>query len=146
MLIGNLGKDPQVRYYEADQAVAQFSLATTERGYTMEHRCLTVPTGIMWWFGKTWLRWLNAICIKAIRCISRGKFTTAATTTEKVSDSILPRFMPIVWSCSRHVQQLTPHKRMGWHSPQHKMCNPRLPCRSHPSRLGKMIITCPSNH
>ena len=35
MLIGNLGKDPQVRYYEADQAVAQFSLATTERGYTL---------------------------------------------------------------------------------------------------------------
>ena len=35
MLIGNLGKDPVVRYYEADQAVAQFPLATTERGYTL---------------------------------------------------------------------------------------------------------------
>ena len=32
MLIGNVGKDPDVRYYEADQAVAQVSLATTERG------------------------------------------------------------------------------------------------------------------
>lgn len=35
MLIGNVGKDPDVRYYEADQAVAQVALATTERGYTL---------------------------------------------------------------------------------------------------------------
>ncbi len=35
MLIGNVGKDPDVRYYDADQAVAQLSLATTERGYTL---------------------------------------------------------------------------------------------------------------
>ena len=35
MLIGNVGKDPDVRYYEMDQAVAQIRLATTERGYTL---------------------------------------------------------------------------------------------------------------
>lgn len=35
MLIGNVGKEPDVRYYEADQAVAQVALATTERGYTL---------------------------------------------------------------------------------------------------------------
>lgn len=35
MLIGNVGKDPDVRYYDADQAVARVSLATTERGYTL---------------------------------------------------------------------------------------------------------------
>lgn len=35
MLIGNVGKDPVVRYYDADQAVAQVTLATTERGYTL---------------------------------------------------------------------------------------------------------------
>lgn len=37
MLIGNVGKDPDVRYFEADQAVAQVSLATTERGYTLQN-------------------------------------------------------------------------------------------------------------
>ena len=37
MLIGNVGKDPDVRYFEADQAVAQLSLATTERGYTLQN-------------------------------------------------------------------------------------------------------------
>jgi len=35
MLIGNVGKEPVVRYYDHDQAVASFSLATTERGYTL---------------------------------------------------------------------------------------------------------------
>jgi len=37
MLIGYVGKDPDVRYYDADQAVAQFSLATTERGYVLQN-------------------------------------------------------------------------------------------------------------
>ena len=34
MLIGNLGKDPDVRYLDSGVAVAQLSIATTERGYT----------------------------------------------------------------------------------------------------------------
>ncbi len=37
MLIGNVGKDPEVRYYDADQAVAKLPLATTERGYTLKN-------------------------------------------------------------------------------------------------------------
>lgn len=35
ILIGNVGVDPEVRYYDADQAVAKLSLATTEKGYTL---------------------------------------------------------------------------------------------------------------
>ncbi len=35
MLIGNVGKDPEIKYYDTDQAVATFPLATTERGYTL---------------------------------------------------------------------------------------------------------------
>ena len=37
MLIGNVGKEPDVRYYDQDQAVAQIVLATTERGYTLQN-------------------------------------------------------------------------------------------------------------
>lgn len=37
MLIGNVGKEPVIRYYDQDQAVATFSLATTERGYTLQN-------------------------------------------------------------------------------------------------------------
>lgn len=35
-LLGNVGKDPEVRYLDNGVAVAQFSLATTERGYAKE--------------------------------------------------------------------------------------------------------------
>ncbi len=34
ILLGNVGKDPDVRYPAEGQCVASFSLATTERGYT----------------------------------------------------------------------------------------------------------------
>lgn len=37
MLIGNVGADPQVRYLEQGVCVAQVSLATTERGYTLQN-------------------------------------------------------------------------------------------------------------
>ncbi len=37
ILIGHVGKDPDVRYYDSGQAVATFPLATTERGYTMQN-------------------------------------------------------------------------------------------------------------
>ena len=36
-LIGNVVRDPEVRYLESHVAVATFSLATTERGYTLSN-------------------------------------------------------------------------------------------------------------
>ena len=36
ILIGNVGKDPEVRYVDANTPVANFTLATTERGYTTQ--------------------------------------------------------------------------------------------------------------
>ncbi|NLI36497.1 MAG: single-stranded DNA-binding protein [Bacteroidales bacterium] len=35
ILLGNVGKDPEVKYFDSGQAVATFSIATTERGYTL---------------------------------------------------------------------------------------------------------------
>lgn len=35
-LLGNVGKDPEVRYLDNGVAVAQFSLATTVKGYTAQ--------------------------------------------------------------------------------------------------------------
>ena len=37
MLIGNVGKDPDVRYLDSGVAVATFSLATTDRAYTLQN-------------------------------------------------------------------------------------------------------------
>ena len=37
ILLGNVGRDPEVRYLDNGVAVATFSLATTERGYTLQN-------------------------------------------------------------------------------------------------------------
>ena len=37
ILIGNVGQEPTVKHLENNTAVATFSLATTERGYTMQN-------------------------------------------------------------------------------------------------------------
>ena len=34
ILVGNMGKDPEMKYFDNDVAKASFSLATSERGYT----------------------------------------------------------------------------------------------------------------
>jgi single-strand DNA-binding protein len=34
ILVGNVGKDPDVKYFDNGSVVANFTLATTERGYT----------------------------------------------------------------------------------------------------------------
>lgn len=47
MLIGNVGKEPVVHYYDADQAVAQVSFATMEKGYTLANG-MQVPDHTDW--------------------------------------------------------------------------------------------------
>lgn len=37
ILIGNVGKDPDVRYFENGNAIANFPLATSERGYKLSN-------------------------------------------------------------------------------------------------------------
>ena len=37
ILIGNVGRDPEVRYLDSGVAVATFTLATSERGYTLQN-------------------------------------------------------------------------------------------------------------
>ena len=56
ILIGNVGKDPEVKYFENKQAVASFPLATTEKGYTLANGT-QVPDRTEWhnivFLGKT---------------------------------------------------------------------------------------------
>ncbi len=37
MLIGYIGREPDIKYYDADQCLATVSLATTEKGYTLQN-------------------------------------------------------------------------------------------------------------
>lgn len=47
ILVGNVGKDPDVRYLENQNRVASFPLATTERGYALPNGT-TVPDRTEW--------------------------------------------------------------------------------------------------
>lgn len=47
ILIGNVGKDPDVRYFDSGAAVANFPLATSERGYTLANGTI-VPERTEW--------------------------------------------------------------------------------------------------
>ncbi len=47
ILVGNVGKDPEVRYLDENVAVANFSLATTERGYTSRNGTV-IPDRTEW--------------------------------------------------------------------------------------------------
>ena len=55
MLIGNVGKEPDVRYVDQGIAVAQISLATTERGYTLQNGTV-VPDRTDWHTVLLWKR------------------------------------------------------------------------------------------
>ncbi|MDR0844696.1 MAG: single-stranded DNA-binding protein [Tannerella sp.] len=37
ILIGNVGKDPTIKYFDSGNAVANFAVATSERGYTLSN-------------------------------------------------------------------------------------------------------------
>lgn len=47
ILIGNVGKDPDVRYFDSGAAVASFPVATSERGYTLANGTV-VPERTEW--------------------------------------------------------------------------------------------------
>lgn len=65
ILVGNVGRDPEVRYLEKNVAVANFTLATTERGYTMQNGT-QVPERTEWHNIVAW-RGLAELAEKYIR-------------------------------------------------------------------------------
>ena len=65
ILVGNVGKDPEVRYLDKSLAVANFTLATTERGYTTQNGT-QVPERTEWHNIVAW-RGLAELAEKYIR-------------------------------------------------------------------------------
>ena len=99
ILIGNVGKDPEVRYLESNVAVANVTLATTERGYTMSNGTV-VPDRTEWHNIVLW-RGLAELAEKYVRKGSQiyieGKLRTRSWedkegnrryTTEVYADNI----------------------------------------------------------
>lgn len=65
ILVGHVGKDPEVRYLDKDVAVANFTLATTERGRMLQNGT-QVPERTEWHNIVAW-RGLAEISEKYIR-------------------------------------------------------------------------------
>lgn len=65
ILVGNVGKDPTVRYVDNNIGVATFPLATTERGYTLANGT-QVPDKTEWHNIVAW-RGLAEVCEKHVR-------------------------------------------------------------------------------
>lgn len=65
ILVGNVGRDPDVRYLDNGVSVARFSLATTERGYTLANGTV-VPERAEWHNIVAW-RGLAELAEKYIR-------------------------------------------------------------------------------
>jgi len=65
ILVGHVGKDPEVRYVEKDLAVAHFSLATTDKAYTTQNG-IQVPERTEWHSIVAWRR-LAEIAEKYVR-------------------------------------------------------------------------------
>jgi single-strand DNA-binding protein len=98
ILIGNVGKDPEVRYLDKNVAVASFTLATTERGFTMQNGT-QVPDRTEWHNIVAW-RGLAEIAEKYVRkgtqLYIEGKIQTRSWekdgikryTTEILADSM----------------------------------------------------------
>ena len=103
ILVGNVGKDPEVRYLDNDVSVANFTLATTERGYTSRNGT-EIPEKTEWhnivvWRGLATLA--EKYIKKGMKLYIEGKIRTRSWedqngvrkyTSEIFADSIeLPR-------------------------------------------------------
>ena len=67
ILIGNVGKDPDVRYLDTGIAVATFSLATTDRAYTLQNGT-QVPERTEWHnmcYGEDWPKLRKNMSVRA---------------------------------------------------------------------------------
>ncbi len=65
ILVGNVGKDPEIRYLEKEVAVANFTLATTERAITLQNGT-QIPERTEWHNIVAW-RGLATIAEKYIK-------------------------------------------------------------------------------
>ena len=87
ILVGNVGSDPEIRFLERGTAIANFNLATTERGYTMQNGT-QVPDRTEWHPIVLWrnlAEWAEKYVRKGMKLYVEGKLQTR--TWEKTDKS-----------------------------------------------------------
>lgn len=104
ILIGNVGADPEVRYLDRGMATANFRVATTERGYTMQNGT-QVPDRTEWHSIVLWrnlAEWAEKYVRKGMKLYIEGKLQTRTwekdgirkSKTEVVAENVQILYRP----------------------------------------------------
>jgi single-strand DNA-binding protein len=104
ILIGNVGSGPDVRYLDRGVAIANFNLATTERGYTMQNGT-QVPDKTDWHSIVLWrnlAEWAERNIRKSMKLYVEGKLQTRTwekdgqrrSKTEVIAENIQILYRP----------------------------------------------------
>ena len=107
ILIGNVGADPEVRYLDRGVAIANFNLATTERGYVMQNGT-QVPDVTEWHSVVLWrnlAEWAQQNLRKSMKVYVEGKLKTRAwekdgqirRKTEVIAENIQILYRPEIY-------------------------------------------------
>jgi single-strand DNA-binding protein len=112
ILVGNVGSDPEVRYLERGTAIANFNLATTERGYTMQNGT-QVPDRTEWHPIVLWrnlAEWAEKYVRKGMKIYVEGKLQTRTwekegqirRKTEIIAENIQVLYRPAEYRSPNH--------------------------------------------
>ena len=102
MLIGNVGKDPEIRYIDQGVCTAQISLATSTPGYTLQNGT-TVPERTEWHSVYLWRRLAEVVeryVHKGDKLYIEGELRYRTYTDKKVLTTNKPKFGLRTWKCS----------------------------------------------
>lgn len=111
ILIGNVGKEPEVRYYDNGGSVANFSLATTEKGYTAANGT-QIPDRTEWHNVVLW-RGLAEIAEKYIHKGSKIYIEGKIRTRSYEDQQGVKRYVTEVWGDNLELLDRKPDNAQG---------------------------------
>jgi single-strand DNA-binding protein len=115
LLIGNVGKEPEVKYYDTGVAVANFSLATTERGYTATNGT-QVPDRTEWHNIVLW-RGLAEIAEKYVHKGSKIYIEGKIRTRSYDDQQGVKRYVTEIWGDNLELLDRKPDSGQGGSRP-----------------------------
>lgn len=111
ILIGHVGKDPELRYFDNGVGVANFSLATTERGYTAANGT-QVPDRTDWHNIVLW-RGLAEIAEKYVKKGSKIYIEGKIKTRSYDDSSGNKRYITEIWGDNMELLDRKPDSAPG---------------------------------
>lgn len=112
ILIGNVGKDPEVKYFDNGAAVANFTMATTERGYTAQNGT-QVPDRTEWHNIVLW-RGLAEIAEKYVKKGTKVYIEGKIKTRSYDGPDGSKRYITEIWG--DNMELLTPRQQQDYNA------------------------------